>query len=53
MEIDMKEERIIAFTGMNGSLIMANTSTVTHLVWVWVGLAIIYLGRYIYLTVKD
>ncbi len=53
MKIDAKESRIIAFTGIYGCLIIANTSKVTHLVWFWTGLAIIYLGRYIYLTVKD
>jgi hypothetical protein len=51
--IDMKEAKIIAFTGIYGCLIMANTSTGKYFPWFWVGLAIFWTGRYIYLTAKD
>ena len=49
----MKEARIIAFTGTYGCLIMANTSTGKYFPWLWIGVAIFWLGRYIYLTVKE
>jgi hypothetical protein len=49
----MKEAKIIAFTGIYGCLIMANTSTGKYFLWFWVGLAIFWTGRYIYLTAKD
>lgn len=49
----MKEEKIIAFTGIYGCLIISNTSTGKYFPWLWIGLAIIWTGRYIYLTLKD
>ena len=49
----MKEAKILAFTGIYGCLIMANTSTGEYLPWFWIGFATLWLSRYIYLTVKD
>jgi hypothetical protein len=49
----MKEERIIAFTGIYGCLIIANTSTGKYFTWFWIGLAILWIVRYIYLKAKD
>ena len=48
----MKEARIIAFTGLYGSLILANTSTGKIIPWLYICLAIIWLGRCIYLINK-
>jgi hypothetical protein len=47
-----KEQAIYTFTGTYGCLIMANTSTGKYFIWLWIGLAIFWLGRCIYLTVK-
>jgi len=49
----MKEARIIAFTGIYGCLILANTSTGEYLPWFWIGLAIFWTGKYIHLKAKD
>jgi len=45
----MKEARIIAFIGIYGSLIMANTTKGEIAPWFWMGCAIIYTLRYTYL----
>ena len=45
----MKEARIIAFIGIYGSVILANTSGGKILPWLYITLAIFWLGRYIYL----
>lgn len=42
--IDMKEAKIMAFTGIYGCSIMANTSTGKYFPWFWVGLAIFGLA---------
>lgn len=49
----MKEAKIIAFTGIYGCLILANTSTGKYFPWFWIGLAIFWTGKYIYLKAKD
>ena len=46
----MKEERIIAFIGIYGSLILSSTCTGKIIRWFYIALAIFWLGRYIYLT---
>ena len=51
--IDYKEAKIKAFTGIYGCLIMANTSTGKYIPWFWIGLAILWTVKYIYLTAKD
>lgn len=48
----MKEARIIAFIGLYGSLILANTSTGKIIPCIYICLAITWLGRYIYLRNK-
>jgi hypothetical protein len=45
----MKEARIIAFIGIYASLILSNTSTGKIKPWLYIALAIFWLGRYIYL----
>jgi hypothetical protein len=49
----MKEQRIIAFTGIYGCLIMSNTSKGDIFPWFWIALAIFWTGKYIYLKCKE
>ena len=48
----MKEARIIAFIGIYGCLIMANTASGKIFPWFWIALFIFWLSRYIYLTLQ-
>ena len=48
----MKEDRIIAFIGLYGSLILANTFTNKYLAGAMILQAIIWLFRYAYLKYK-
>jgi len=48
----MTENRIIAFTGTYGCLIMANTSTGYSFPIFWTVLATLWAIRYIYLEIK-
>ena len=49
----MKTERIIAFTGIYGCLIVANTTDSKIMPWFWIGLATYWTIRYLYLTLKQ
>jgi len=48
----MKEQRIIAFIGIYGNLIMSNISK-GQFAYFWMALAIFYTGRYLYLSLKS
>lgn len=48
----MKENRIIAFIGVYGCMILANTSEKIYFAWFWGALAIYWLYRYVYLCAK-
>jgi hypothetical protein len=43
----MKEAKIIAFIGIYGSLILSTTSTDKIMSWLFVVIAIYWLGKYI------
>lgn len=48
----MKEQRIIAFIGIQTSVILASVTNSKTLSILWMALAVIYLFRYIYFTKK-
>lgn len=49
----MEEGRIRSFIGVWSSLIMSNTSNGGVTEWIWIGFAIAYLVRYLYLTARN
>ena len=49
----MKENRIISFIGVQGSLILANTMSNVYLQYLFIGLTLFYLIEYLYLSFKN
>ncbi len=47
---EMEGKKIIAFIGVYGSVIMANTSEGYLFPWLWISTTICWTVRYIYLT---